>query len=116
MLLNTPRLNGYRFNIKKFYILPTLYSCHFYGSQSKNYLIHTIKRLAKIKETACVYCAVRHESLIRFKLILVFNGFNKFHISMSSVARFHFDFFGLYGRKAKTFIYNTSRSRCCKII
>ena len=34
----------------------------FYGSQGKNYLIHAIKRLAKITKTACVYCAVRHES------------------------------------------------------
>ena len=54
MLLNTPRLNGYRFNIKKFYILPILYSCHFYDSRSNYYLIYTIKRLAKITKTTCL--------------------------------------------------------------
>jgi hypothetical protein len=56
-----------RFNIKKFYVVPTLRLCVLYGSQSKQQLLlyKTLKRSVFITEVESVYSAVRAESLYK---------------------------------------------------
>jgi hypothetical protein len=56
-----------RFNIKKFYVVPTLRLCVLYGSQNKQQLLpyKTVKRLVLITEVESVYSAVRSESLYK---------------------------------------------------
>jgi hypothetical protein len=57
-------LHTTRFNIKKFYVVPTLRLCVLYGSQNKQQLLpyKTLRDWFSITEVESVYSAVRAES------------------------------------------------------
>jgi hypothetical protein len=56
-----------RFNIKNFYVVPTLRLCVLYGSQNKQQLLpyKTLRDCFFITEVESVYSAVRTESLYK---------------------------------------------------
>jgi hypothetical protein len=60
-----------RFNIKKFYVVPTLRLCVLYGSQNKQQLLpyKTLRDWIFITEVESVYSAVRTESLYKTDML-----------------------------------------------